>query len=750
MHRAPLPEVKSVDQLLDRLKAFVVSANRLKKRNEKSYNPIAVEAIKDGFCIDYRLLPLVLTWFEREYPYYENRIPGEVKPWAEKLRSEAVRLRDSLRLSQHHVSLGIKRFYQKYPQHFPKGTFSIDKLLQDLSAGGCDGYSFFIGSIFQESLTSKLGLDLSFKNEEKLRDDEKAGAPSATEGEVVAKTEDPVQAGTVSELEAGQSVSDRAEPMVNVAAQAAARPEAKLQDSQTLLFSISHLFSTLITWDGTEDLSDRAQKNFQLLVNLMFKAQNSRDVLSHMQSDWDRIDETRQMQLSQSISFPFTEPNIELYIRNVILKPADAVPIRDKEPEADEKDRADLSIEALQAKKLFELELFRVGANGHCTLLIKTTDIATKKVSLYYFDPENVQCAVPIPDNDPKKLVLFMRIAHQYTPSSEESNVRSVEFACNFKAFGVNKKFVYVSEVELLREMHKSPPISRSFFYTPDRKEEGQVGNALTASIKADSFDSFKFWLQKYNARKIGDHTLLHQAAKFNRPRIIKFLLEEQKPPFKIDETTPSGRTCLHMAVRYGYTQSVEEILKHRPKLDAKLSTKAETHAGWTALHLVAKYGHANVAQLILQEEKKRNLTERTSTNLANVAAPDGKTPLHIAIEFNRPLIVEMLIANKANVAALTKDGKTPLHLAIELNRLDIVKILTRNCSDLAALIKNRNPMDLARSPQMIEYLRSLQHLDLHPTRSVSAMFPASPPVQPPSASAAQAAASHTMDKKGV
>jgi Ankyrin repeats (many copies)/Ankyrin repeat len=54
----------------------------------------------------------------------------------------------------------------------------------------------------------------------------------------------------------------------------------------------------------------------------------------------------------------------------------------------------------------------------------------------------------------------------------------------------------------------------------------------------------------------------------------------------------------------------------------------------------------------------------------------DTNTPLHLAVDSGHEDIVELLLANKADINAKNKLGETPLDLAVEGGQTNIAKVL--------------------------------------------------------------------------
>jgi ankyrin repeat protein len=123
-------------------------------------------------------------------------------------------------------------------------------------------------------------------------------------------------------------------------------------------------------------------------------------------------------------------------------------------------------------------------------------------------------------------------------------------------------------------------------------------------------------------------------------PQIIEFLLANGAD---VAARGPLGMTALHWAAANGYVERTEQILKHRPSLEA-----TDSH-GRTPL-LVA---HRDAAEKLLAAG-------------ANVRASDkdGMTALHYAAQSGSAHLALLFDAGFTEVDARSKAGVTPLHIA--------------------------------------------------------------------------------------
>jgi ankyrin repeat protein len=139
------------------------------------------------------------------------------------------------------------------------------------------------------------------------------------------------------------------------------------------------------------------------------------------------------------------------------------------------------------------------------------------------------------------------------------------------------------------------------------------------------------------------------------------------------------GHKSVLEAARDGEFETVKALLKDNPNLVYKRNTKllpslTPDDSDWTPLHYAAAYSHTNIVELLL-------------ANKADVNAKDryGETPLHLAASKGEKAIVKLLLATKAEVNARSNSGETPLHLAVISGDKDAVKILLDSNADVRA-----------------------------------------------------------------
>jgi ankyrin repeat protein len=115
----------------------------------------------------------------------------------------------------------------------------------------------------------------------------------------------------------------------------------------------------------------------------------------------------------------------------------------------------------------------------------------------------------------------------------------------------------------------------------------------------------------------------------------------------------------IHDAAKSGALAKVKALLKENPKL-----VFSKDNEGRTPLFVAADNGCKDIVELLL-------------ANKAEVNARDnlGYTPLHLAACWGKD-VVELLLANGADVNAKTKYLLTPLEVAVLADNQNVVKLL--------------------------------------------------------------------------
>lgn len=213
-------------------------------------------------------------------------------------------------------------------------------------------------------------------------------------------------------------------------------------------------------------------------------------------------------------------------------------------------------------------------------------------------------------------------------------------------------------------------------------------------------------------------HTALHHAARQGCPETVRLLLEygadtwirtrtQQGHDYDYDYDY-EGETALHLSTHRGDSQAFLDILQ---LLVARgVDVNAQDGMGNTVLHLaIARLASAEPVQALLdsgartdllgrggltplqyalsldREEKARVLLVAGGAD-PNIPSPDGRRPLHRAIESGRVSfeLVRQLVDSGADVDATDDDGCSPLYEAVRRDRADVVHFLIDRGADTA------------------------------------------------------------------
>ncbi|XP_047138901.1 ankyrin-2 isoform X2 [Hydra vulgaris] len=180
------------------------------------------------------------------------------------------------------------------------------------------------------------------------------------------------------------------------------------------------------------------------------------------------------------------------------------------------------------------------------------------------------------------------------------------------------------------------------------------------------SIDQVKFLIKEccYNIEDIDCINLqgctpLHLASRFNRLKVVKYLLENGS---QINKTTEvENNTPLLLAAKYNMTDTAKYLCEHGADVNIK-----NIH-GSTALHLGASKGNEEICNVLIQHGSDINALDCRNC-----------TPLHMAIHGGSETITKLLIENGADIYAKDAEGEAPIHHAAAMNQGELIILLTK------------------------------------------------------------------------
>mmetsp|Transcript_19722 Transcript_19722/g.54216 ORF Transcript_19722/g.54216 Transcript_19722/m.54216 type:complete len:502 (-) Transcript_19722:168-1673(-) len=127
-----------------------------------------------------------------------------------------------------------------------------------------------------------------------------------------------------------------------------------------------------------------------------------------------------------------------------------------------------------------------------------------------------------------------------------------------------------------------------------------------------------------------------------------------------LDRGRDDGATPLFVAAQRGHLETVRTLIA------AEAAKEKATHDENTPMHAAALSGHLDVVRYLFEA--------RCQVNCKNESA--GVTPLHSAIDIDRPDLVQFLIEVSSEVEVARKDGWLPVHIAAHRNFVPALRLL--------------------------------------------------------------------------
>jgi ankyrin repeat protein len=388
------------------------------------------------------------------------------------------------------------------------------------------------------------------------------------------------------------------------------------------------------TWDGKENLSDKATTDFQKFGSLVDFFQSSSDYIKGMPS--------------MEIESPLILSMLDTGGKTLKKKYTIASKLTAKQ------------LSDLLKEIVHDNEWVYVMHPEHATGLFKHTE--HDQAFYYFYDP-----------NDPKgeyKDTSIEKIAEAITNINRELSQRSLEVDSSLGLIVVGdpevKSYTYPTQKEFLTKIR------------PTFDEEAlMVG--LYSAIRRDCLESFKFFLEQkelnLNKNKLG-FGMIFWAMRVqggNLGYMVTELLRRTDPntpfkdPYPDPDSSPSaiiGKTILQIASQYEAYIDVVEIFLNDARTNINLANKND---GKTALMYAAENGQPKTIELLINKKADLNLKDkqgRTALMLAVLAVQKNITNEGLLEKYSK--VIEQLCSRGANLDEKDNDGKTALDLAVD------------------------------------------------------------------------------------
>jgi ankyrin repeat protein len=140
-----------------------------------------------------------------------------------------------------------------------------------------------------------------------------------------------------------------------------------------------------------------------------------------------------------------------------------------------------------------------------------------------------------------------------------------------------------------------------------------------------------------------------------------------------VDVRGSNRRTPLQCAALHGDFEIVRVLLNY------KADVNAQSDLDWTPIHYVSQGFPISVIPKICQSSRDvaRLLLEHGADVNARISDGSGRTPLHVATEFDRAEVVRALLEHGANVGVEDSRGRTPFQIASAKGFDEIMKLLS-------------------------------------------------------------------------
>ena len=156
--------------------------------------------------------------------------------------------------------------------------------------------------------------------------------------------------------------------------------------------------------------------------------------------------------------------------------------------------------------------------------------------------------------------------------------------------------------------------------------------------------------------------TVLHVAVQCNRPQVAKKMVELR--PSLLYQTNSKGNTPLHVAARVGSHSMVKLLIEYTKSLDVETGGRKILSmvnlVKDTALHVAVQYGKSEAVEELIKEDPE----------LAMFINNDGESALFLAVDRKFYNIASQILSAAPECSLAGRDGMNVLHaIAIRSSR---------------------------------------------------------------------------------
>ncbi len=176
------------------------------------------------------------------------------------------------------------------------------------------------------------------------------------------------------------------------------------------------------------------------------------------------------------------------------------------------------------------------------------------------------------------------------------------------------------------------------------------------------------------------NETALHIAAQEGHFEIVEFLVDTKKAI--IDIKNDSGRTPLHLAIRYAAKNDNKNLKTINFLLEKGADINAITDSGFTALQLAAVGGNLEIFKSLTEKLTSQD----PALDITTIRNKHRKTLLHLAAMYGNGELVEHMVKQGFDITAKDEVGDTPETLANKKGHEAIAVYLNQHSTELKNL----------------------------------------------------------------